>query len=71
VASPANEITGDKFSSLVDQLVKGMLAISACLPPVDWTGVTGNVCLIMFYTLTIAFHRQLLEIAEKRFKYCS
>jgi len=61
----ANEVTRDELSSLVDQLVKGMLAIGAWFAPIDWAGLTVNVYPVKFYALAIALHRQLLEISRK------
>lgn len=54
----ANEFTGDD-SALVDQLVKGMLAICARLSKVYLTRLKGQPCAINGNTLAIALHRHL------------
>jgi hypothetical protein len=57
-----DEVAGDQSRSLMDQLIKGMLPIRARLAPVNGAGVIVNGCPLHSHMLTVALHRQLLEV---------
>src|SRR5215467_3561033 len=60
-----NEVAGNEPRSLMDQLVKGMLAVGPRFAPVNRAGITGNLRTIECNMFAIALHRQLLEISWK------
>src|SRR5207245_10358988 len=51
-----DKVTGDELGPLMDQLVEGMLAIGARLPPVDRPGLVVNLCSIERDVLAVALH---------------
>src|SRR5262245_37515809 len=61
----SDEITWDESSSLVDQLVKGMLPVGSRLAPIDGTGIVVDFFTIESHMLAVAFHGQLLQISRK------
>src|SRR6516164_4546026 len=63
-----DEVAGDQPGSLMDQLVKRMLAVGAGLTPKDWPGVAYDTVAVERYVLAVTIHRQLLEKAGKRFR---
>ena len=60
-----NEVAGDEPGPLVDQLIKGVLAVSAWLSPIDRPGLIFDSLPIQGYMLTIALHRELLQIGRE------
>src|SRR5215831_9965583 len=60
-----DEITWDEPGSLVDQLVKRMLAVGSRLSPIDGTGIVIDSLTIESHMFTVAFHGQLLQISRK------
>src|SRR5271156_1461592 len=63
-----NKIAGDEFRSLMDELVEGMLAVSAGLAPVDWAGLIVDLSARQRDVLTVALHGELLEIGREAFQ---
>src|ERR1044072_9310479 len=59
------KIAGDQNSSLVYQLVKGMLAIGAWFAPNNRTGIVPYGFTPAVNAFTIAFHVALLKIGGK------
>src|SRR6516165_219611 len=57
-----DEVAGDQPGSLMDQLIKRMLAVGAGLTPIDWPGVAGDAVAVERHMLAVTLHRQLLEI---------
>src|SRR6516165_504876 len=63
-----DEVAEDQPGSLMDQLIKRMLAVGAGLTPKDWPGVAYDTVAVERYVLAVTIHRQLLEKAGKRFR---
>src|SRR5512140_1105152 len=63
-----DEIAGDEPGALVNQLVKGVLAVGAGLTPVDRAGVVSQRLAVERHTLAVALHRQLLEVSGEAFQ---
>src|SRR5262245_25101774 len=61
----SDEITRDESRSLVDQLVKRMLAVGSRLSPIDGTGIVIDPLTIESHMLAVTLHRQLLEVSRK------
>ncbi len=57
-----DEVTRNEPGALMNQLVKGMLAVGSRLAPVDGTGIVGDLGPIERDVLAVALHRQLLQI---------
>ncbi len=57
------EVTWNESRSLMDQLVKRMLAVGSRLTPVNRAGIAGDFRSIKGDMLAIALHCQLLEIS--------
>src|SRR5437016_2248448 len=57
-----DEVARDESGSLMNQLIEGVLAVCARLPPVNRAGVGLDLGAIEGDMLAIALHRQLLEI---------
>src|SRR5882672_1481688 len=55
-----NEIARNESGPLMDQLIKGVLAIRSRLSPIDWARVVGDFGPIERHVLAIALHGQLL-----------
>src|SRR5262245_62056388 len=62
------EVTRNESCSLMDQLIKRMLAIRSWLTPVDRAGITGNFASIKCDVFAIALHGQLLEVGWESFQ---
>ena len=60
-----DEVTRDEPRSLMDELVEGVLAVGARLAPIDRARGVGDICSIDGDVLSIALHRQLLEVRGK------
>src|SRR4029453_4514199 len=60
-----DEVAWDESGSLMNQLIKGVLAIGTWLAPIDRTCVDVHRLPIEGHALAIAFHNQLLEISRK------
>src|SRR5437870_3511863 len=60
-----DEVTGDEFGPLMDQLVEGVLAVGSRLAPVDGAGLVGDFRPIKGDVFAVALHRQLLQIGRK------
>ena len=60
-----NEIARDEFRTLVNQLVKGMLAVGAWFTPDNRAGLVRHGLAASIHVLAIAFHVALLEIGGK------
>jgi len=58
----SDEITGDKFCSLMNQLIEGMLTVGAWFSPDDGTCLVGDRFATAINALAIAFHVSLLEV---------
>src|SRR5215467_9475736 len=63
-----DQITGDQFCSLVDQLVEGVLSVSSGLAPNDRPGLIADGLSIQVYVLAVTFHLKLLKIGRKAFE---
>ena len=63
--SERNKITRNEPSTLMDQLIKGMLAIGSRLAPIDRAGLSLNGRPIERYVFAVALHCQLLEIGRE------
>src|SRR5580704_10245971 len=61
----ADKVAGDQPGSLMDQLIKRVLAVGSGLSPIDRSGVTGDGFTIERHMLSVALHGQLLEIGRK------
>src|SRR5262245_22726126 len=61
----SDKITWDQPRSLMDQLVKRMLAVGSRLAPIDGTGIVIDPLTIDSHMFAVAFHRQLLKISRK------
>jgi hypothetical protein len=59
------EVAGNEFGPLMDHLVKRMLPISTRLSPVDWPGLVSNLSPVKRDVLSVALHRQLLEVSRE------
>src|SRR5690606_31215229 len=59
------KITRNQFSSLVNKLIKSMLAVRSWLSPDNWPCLIINILAITINVLTIALHISLLEICCK------
>src|SRR5262249_35747415 len=57
-----NEVARDQPSPLMNQLIKGVLSVCAWFAPVDGTSVASDSFPIERDVLSVALHRQLLEI---------
>ena len=57
-----DEVAGDQPGSLMDQLIKRMLAVGARLTPIDWPGVAGDAVAVEGNVLAVTLHCQLLKI---------
>src|SRR5215831_3879456 len=62
-----NEVRWKESGPLMDELIKGMLAVGARLSPVHRPRVIGHVGSIDCHVFTIALHRQLLKVGGKSF----
>src|SRR6516162_1819857 len=60
-----DEVAGNQTGSLVDQLVERVLAVGSGLAPINRAGVARDRVAIERYVLTVALHRQLLEIGRE------
>src|SRR5215472_10797983 len=60
-----DEVAWDEPCPLMDQLVKRVLSVGARFAPVNGTGVAGDSFPIKRYVLSVALHRQLLEICRE------
>ena len=59
------EVARNESRSLMDQLVKRMLAVGSRFTPVNRTGVAGDFASIKCDVFAVALHRQLLEISRE------
>src|SRR4026207_778137 len=59
------EVAGNKSRSLMNQLVKRMLAVSSRLTPVNRAGIAGDFASLKCDVFAIALHCQLLEISRE------
>lgn len=59
------EVARDNVGALVDQLIKGVLAIGARFAPNDGTGGAGDGFVFLSYGLAITLHVLLLQIGGK------
>src|SRR5262245_5494469 len=59
------EVARNESRSLVDQLIKGMLAVGPRLTPVNGAGVTRHLRTIECNMFAVALHCQLLEISRE------
>ena len=72
-----DKITRDQFGTLVDKLVKRMLAVSTRFAKIDGPRLIVHTRAVECDTLAVALHRQLLEIGREPFEvlvvrqYCS
>src|SRR5262245_29173206 len=57
-----DEVAGNESRSLMNQLVEGMLPISARLAPIDGAGIVADALAVYGDVFAVALHRQLLEI---------
>src|SRR6476660_4984532 len=57
------EVAGNESRSLMDQLVKRMLAVGSRLTPVNRAGIAGDFASIKCDVFAIALHCQLLEVS--------
>src|SRR5271156_6658563 len=57
-----DEVARDEFSSLMDQLVERMLAVGSRLAPINCAGLIIHMRAVECDVLSIALHRQLLQI---------
>src|SRR5262245_7147707 len=64
----ADEVTGDEPRTLVDELVEGVLTVGPRLAPVDWGGVVVHLHTVKGDVLTVALHRELLQVGRKPFE---
>ena len=58
----SEEIAGDQFSALVDQLVEGVLAVGTRLSPNNRTSTPSDGFAVTIHSLAVAFHVALLEV---------
>src|SRR6516165_7481757 len=63
--SKANKVARNQASSLMDELIKGMLTVCSGLAPVNRPGLLRDGFAIECYVLSVAFHGQLLEICRE------
>src|SRR5215470_12931057 len=61
----SDEITRDEPSALMNELVERVLPIGSWLTPVNRTGIASDLLSVQRNVLSIALHRQLLEIGGK------
>ena len=61
----SDKITGDKLCTLMDQLVKSMLYVSAGLAPDDWPCLVLDRLTITSYIFPITLHIALLKIGRE------
>ena len=62
------KIAGDQLCSLMDQLIEGVLTVSARFSPNDWSGAPSDGFTIPIHALAVAFHVALLEVSGKAVK---
>src|SRR4029077_417794 len=62
------EVARNESRSLMDQLVKRMLAVGSRFTPVNRTGIAGDFASIKCDVFAVALHRQLLEISRESFQ---
>ena len=67
-APKPDEVTRNQARSLVNQLVEGMLAVGPRFAPVDRACLVIHLPAIQRDVLTVALHRQLLQIRGKAFQ---
>src|SRR5207249_10498257 len=60
-----DEVTGNETGPLMDQLIKGMLAVGSRLSPVDGPGRVADLGALTRDVLAVALHRQLLQVCWK------
>src|SRR5437879_6831998 len=60
-----DEVAGDQQRSLVDELVEGVLAVSAWLAKVDRAGLVVDLATVERDVLAVALHRQLLQVGRE------
>ena len=60
-----DEVARNEPRSLMDQLVKRMLAVGSWLAPVDGAGIVGDFRTIECDVFAVALHRQLLQISRE------
>src|SRR5467141_3293507 len=64
----SDEVAGDEPGPLMNQLVERMLAVGSRLAPVNWTCVVRDSLPIEGHMLSIALHRQLLQVSWEPFQ---
>src|SRR5438477_2364536 len=67
-ADECDEVTRDEPRALVDQLVKGVLAVGAWFAPVNGTRLVIHFLPLERDVFAVALHRQLLEIGRESFQ---
>ena len=60
-----NEVTRDQSRALMNQLIKGMLAVGSRFTPVDGTGLVVGLDSVQGDVFAVALHGQLLKIGRK------
>src|SRR6185312_5018269 len=63
-----NEIARNGSGALMDQLVKRMLAVRSWFAPINRSGIAGDWFPIKCDVLSVALHRELLQICRKAFQ---
>ena len=61
----SDEVAGDELGALVYQLVEGVLAVGAGLPPVDLAGLVIHRAAVEGDALAVALHGQLLQVGRE------
>src|SRR3989442_9653719 len=64
-AGEGDEVAGDETSPLMYQLVEGMLPVRSWFSPIDGPGRVGDFGALARDMLSIALHRQLLQVRGK------
>src|SRR5262245_26290252 len=63
-----DEVARDQPRALMDELIKGVLAVRPRLAPVDWRRLVVDVGPVDGDGFAVALHRQLLQICRKALK---
>src|SRR5437867_277420 len=64
----ADEVARDEFCTLMEQLIKGMLAVGAGLAPIDRAGIVVHARAVERDRLAVALHCELLEVRREAFQ---
>src|ERR1700722_12522327 len=62
-----DEVTRDESRALVNQLIEGVLTVRPGLAPINGARLIGDLASIDRNVLSVAFHRQLLQVRWKSF----